>query len=61
MEALSFDMVKGKLVYDVEIIHVFPGKIFCGSETVLVTLHQHAAFAVKICQNTKNVERLLRM
>lgn len=54
-------MVKGKLVYDVEIIHVFPGKIFCGSETVLVTLHQHAAFAVKICQNTKNVERLLRM
>lgn len=36
-------------------------KIFCGFETVLVTLHQHAAFAMKIHQNTKNAERLLRM
>lgn len=60
VEALSFDMVKWKLVYDVEIIHV-SWKIFCGFETVLVTLHQHAAFTMKIWQNTKNAERLLRM
>lgn len=53
-------MVKGKLGYDVEIIHV-SWKIFCGSETVLVSVHQRAARAVKICQNTKNVEKLLKM
>lgn len=48
------------MVYDVEIIHV-SWKIFCASETVLVSVHQHAASAMKICQNIKNVEKLLRM
>lgn len=36
-------------------------KIFCGSETVVITLHQHVAFTMKIHPNTKNVERWLRM
>lgn len=40
--------------------YTFPRKSFVGLK-LIVTLHQHAAFAMKIRQNTKNDERLLRM
>lgn len=58
-EALSFDMVKltGLWCWNHTCVS---WNIFCGSE-MLLTLHQHTAFAMKICWNTESVERLLRM
>lgn len=42
MEALSFDMVKGKLFYYVKIMATFPGKSV-SLELCYLPWHQHAA------------------